>query len=162
MRRRIYLFALEVVLLGSLARAQSKPEFKPSVTLLKTGRILDVRSGHYIESAAILIEGDYIKEIGPAVEVQAHAPKGSAVIDLGRATVLPGLVDCHTHLMARIPETPGGYVLNLATKSEAFRALEGAADARVTLEAGFTTVRDVENEGSGTPTLRCVTPLTKD
>jgi imidazolonepropionase-like amidohydrolase len=149
MRRRIYLFALEVVLLGSLARAQSKPEFKPSVTLLKTGRILDVRSGHYIESAAILIEGDYIKEIGPAVEVQAHAPKGSAVIDLGRATVLPGLVDCHTHLMARIPETPGGYVLNLATKSEAFRALEGAADARVTLEAGFTTVRDVENEGSG-------------
>ena len=149
MRRRIYLFVLEVALIGSLARAQSKPEFKPSVTLLKTGRILDVRSGHYIESAAILIEGDYIKEIGPAVEVQAHTPKGSAVIDLGRATVLPGLVDCHTHLMARIPETPGGYVLNLATKSEAFRALEGAADARVTLEAGFTTVRDVENEGSG-------------
>jgi len=149
MRRRIYLFVLEVALIGSLARAQSKPEFKPSVTLLKTGRILDVRSGHYIESAAILIEGDYIKEIGPAVEVQAHTPKDSAVIDLGRATVLPGLVDCHTHLMARIPETPGGYVLNLATKSEAFRALEGAADARVTLEAGFTTVRDVENEGSG-------------
>ena len=149
MRRRIYLFVLEVALIGSLARAQSKPEFKPSVTLLKTGRILDVRSGHYIESAAILIEGDYIKEIGPAVEVQAHTPKGSAVIDLGRATVLPGLVDCHTHLMARIPETPGGYALNLATKSEAFRALEGAADARVTLAAGFTTVRDVENEGSG-------------
>jgi imidazolonepropionase-like amidohydrolase len=71
------------------------------------------------------------------------------VIDLGQATVLPGLLDCHTHLMARIPDTPDGYTLNLATKSQAFRALEGAADARVTLYAGFTTVRDVENEGSG-------------
>jgi imidazolonepropionase-like amidohydrolase len=51
--------------------------------------------------------------------------------------------------MARIPNGPDGYILNLATKPEAFRALEGAADARATLEAGFTTVRDVENEGSG-------------
>jgi imidazolonepropionase-like amidohydrolase len=149
MRRRIYLLALVLLLIGSLLNAQSNPESKPGVTLLKTGRVLDVRSGHYVENAAILIEGDHIKEIGPAVGIQAHVPKGAAVIDLGRATVLPGLVDCHTHLMARIPDTPDGYALNLATKSLAFRALEGAADARATLEAGFTTVRDVENEGSG-------------
>jgi imidazolonepropionase-like amidohydrolase len=149
MRRRIYLLALVLLLIGSLLNAQSNPEPKPGVTLLKTGRVLDVRSGHYVENAAILIEGDHIKEIGPAVGIQAHVPKGAAVIDLGRATVLPGLVDCHTHLMARIPDTPDGYALNLATKSLAFRALEGAADARATLEAGFTTVRDVENEGSG-------------
>jgi imidazolonepropionase-like amidohydrolase len=51
--------------------------------------------------------------------------------------------------MARIPDGPNGYGLNLMTKSEAYRALEGAANARATLEAGFTTVRDVENEGSG-------------
>lgn len=133
-----------------MAHAQSKPEPKfPSATLLKAARVLDVKSGHYIEAAAILIEGDRIKEVGTAAEVAAHAPKGAAVIDMGRAAVLPGLVDCHTHLMARIPETPGGYALNLATKSQAFRALEGAADARATLHAGFTTVRDVENEGSG-------------
>src|SRR5208282_1693232 len=56
---------------------------------------------------------------------------------------------CHTHLMARFAPGPDGYLLGLATKSEAFRALEGAADARVTLYAGFTAVRDVENEGSG-------------
>src|ERR1700730_8717479 len=149
MRGRIYLLALELLLIGSLLTAQSKPEADPSVTLLKTGRLLDVRSGHHIESAAILIEGNHIKEIGPAVDIQAHAPKGAAVIDLGRATALPGLVDCHTHLMARILDTPNGYALNLATKSQAFRVLEGAADARATLEAGFTTVRDVENEGSG-------------
>jgi imidazolonepropionase-like amidohydrolase len=81
--------------------------------------------------------------------VQGHVPKDARVIDLSRTTVLPGLIDCHTHLMARIPDGPNGYVLNLATKSQAFRALEGAADARLTLYAGFTTVRDVENEGSG-------------
>jgi imidazolonepropionase-like amidohydrolase len=96
-----------------------------------------------------LIEGDRIREVAPAAEIEAHVPKDTVVIDLGRATILPGLVDCHTHLMARIPDTPDGYALNLVTKSQAFRALEGAADARVTLRAGFTTVRDVENEGSG-------------
>lgn len=135
--------------MGCVVTAQPKPDSKPSTTLLKAERILDVGTGRYLESAAILIDGDRIKEVGPARDVEAHAPRGTAVIDFGSATVLPGLADCHTHLMARIPDTPDGYVLNLATKSEAFRALEGAADARVTLEAGFTTVRDVENEGSG-------------
>jgi imidazolonepropionase-like amidohydrolase len=111
--------------------------------------MLDVISGHYIESGGILIEGDRIKEVGRAADIESHTPKDTTVIDLGHATVLPGLVDCHTHLMARTPEGANGYALNLLTKSQAFRALEGAADARVTLYAGFTTVRDVENEGSG-------------
>src|SRR5215469_13521564 len=116
--------------------------------LLRAGRMLDVRAGRYVENAGILIDGDRIKEFGPVADVQSHAPKGATVIDLGSATLLPGLVDCHTHLMARIPQGADGYILNLATKSQAFRALEGAADSRATLEAGFTTVRDVENEGS--------------
>lgn len=149
MQRKICLLAVEALLIGCLLNAQSRPESKPSFTLIKADRVLDVRAGHYIEAAGILIEGDLVKEVGPAIRIEAHVPKGAAVIDLGRATILPGLVDCHTHLMARIPETSDGYILNLATKSQAFRALEGAADARVTLRAGFTTVRDVENEGSG-------------
>jgi imidazolonepropionase-like amidohydrolase len=90
-----------------------------------------------------------IKEVGPAAEVQRHTPMNIRVIDLGGATILPGLIDYHTHLMARFAAAEDGYLLGLATKSQAFRALEGAADARVTLYAGFTTVRDVENEGSG-------------
>jgi imidazolonepropionase-like amidohydrolase len=83
------------------------------------------------------------------LKCRGHAPHDAKVIDLSRATVLPGLIDCHTHLMARFASTPDGYLLGLATKSQAFRALEGAADARLTLSSGFTTVRDVENEGSG-------------
>jgi imidazolonepropionase-like amidohydrolase len=117
--------------------------------LVKAGRLLDPRQGTYAVDAGVWIEGQRIREVGPMAEVQAHAPKNAAIIDLSRATVLPGLIDCHTHLMMRAASGPDGYVMALATKSQAFRALEGAADARLTLEAGFTTVRDVESEGSG-------------
>ncbi len=117
--------------------------------IVRARRVLDVRTGTYINGAAIWIENERIKAVGPAAAVLSQAPPSAQTIDLAKATVLPGLIDCHTHLMARIPDGRDGYGLNLLTKSEAFRALEGAANARATLEAGFTTVRDVENEGSG-------------
>ena len=141
------LLPLVVLVLAASASAQSQPQ-SSSAVVIKSSRILDVRKGNYIENAAIWIERDRIKEIGRASEIQSRAPKDAKVIDLGRATVLPGLIDCHTHIMARIPAGENGYVLNLATKSQAFRALEGAYDARITLEAGYTSIRDVENEGS--------------
>lgn len=147
MRTRKLFVALLGLLLLWPVRAESQS--KRSSVLIKAARLLDVAKGGYVENAEILIQGERIKEVGRAIDVQAHVPKDAQVIDLGRATVLPGLIDCHTHLMARIPDTPDGYVLSLATKSEAFRALEGAYDARITLNAGFTTVRDVESEGSG-------------
>ena len=124
------------------------PSQPASHIVVRAARVLDVRKGTYLENASVLIEGDRVKEVGPRV-VESHAPSDAKLIDLGSATVLPGLIDCHTHLMARFADTPDGYLLGLATKSEAFRALEGAADARDTLLAGFTSVRDVENEGSG-------------
>jgi imidazolonepropionase-like amidohydrolase len=137
------------LLLCSVAFTQSTGDGQdPASILVKAGRVLDVRKGSYVENAAVWIEGERVKEVGRAAEVQARAPKDAKVIDLGSATVLPGLIDCHTHIMARIPRGKDQYILNLATKSEAFRALEGAYDARITLEAGYTTIRDVENEGS--------------
>lgn len=138
---------LVVLVLATSAAAQPQPRSSPAV-VIKSSSILDVRKGNYIENAAIWIEADRIKEIGRASEIQSRAPKDAKVIDLGRATVLPGLIDCHTHIMARIPAGENGYILNLATKSQAFRALEGAYNARITLEAGYTSIRDVENEGS--------------
>lgn len=129
--------------------SQTQVEPRPSSVLVKVGRFLDVGNGSYVENAAIWIEGDRIKEAGRFSDIQPHAPKEAQLIDLTRSTVLPGLIDCHTHIMARIPAGADGYTLNLATKSQAFRALEGAYDARITLRSGFTTVRDVESEGSG-------------
>lgn len=145
--RALALFIFFLPLSAIAQSASGSPP--PASTVVKAARLLDIRKGVYIENAAIWIEGERIKEVGRAADVQKHVPPGAKVLDLGRATVLPGLIDCHTHIMARIPDTPDGYTLALATKSQAFRALEGAYDARITLEAGFTTVRDVENEGSG-------------
>lgn len=119
------------------------------LTLVRAARLLDVRTGGYLENPEILVEGDRIKEVGPAAKSASESGRSIEVLDLGKLTVLPGLIDCHTHLMARVAEGPDGYRLSLLTKSEAFRALEGAANARAVLHAGFTTVRDVESEGSG-------------
>jgi imidazolonepropionase-like amidohydrolase len=135
------------VLCTSIALAQPQPK-SPGSIVVKAARLLDVRKGNYLENAAIWIEGEHIKEVGRVPDIQSHAPKDAKTIDLGRATLLPGLIDCHTHIMARFEEGPNGYLLGLATKSQAFRALEGAYNARITLQAGYTTIRDVENEGS--------------
>jgi imidazolonepropionase-like amidohydrolase len=150
MKARLPLLTLLLALCTSAAPAQTGPpsQATPSI-FLKAGKLLDVRKGVYIETAGIWIEGERIREVGRASDVLPHVPKEAMVIDLGGATVLPGLIDCHTHIMARMPDTPDGYTLTLATKSQAFRALEGAYNARITLQAGFTTIRDVENEGSG-------------
>jgi imidazolonepropionase-like amidohydrolase len=139
--------AVALVLCAGIARAQPQPKSAGS-TVVKAARLLDVRNGNYIENAAIWIDGGHIKQVGRVIDIQSHAPKDAKTIDLGRATLLPGLIDCHTHIMARFEEGPKGYLLGLATKSQAFRALEGAYNARITLQAGYTTIRDVENEGS--------------
>ncbi len=140
--------AVVAVVLSAQGQAPKDASQPAQRVVVKAARLLDVRKGSYVENAAVLIEGERIVEAGTAAQVEAHAGTGAKVIDLGGETLLPGLIDCHTHLMARFANTNDGYLLGLATKSQAFRALEGAADARVTLEAGFTTVRDVESEGS--------------
>jgi imidazolonepropionase-like amidohydrolase len=141
--------ATGLLIASTIVYAESVDSPPPRLVVM-AGKILDVRTGRYLNDGAIYIEGEHVKSVGPAqivlASVEADRP---VVIDLHGATVLPGLIDCHTHLMARVPKGVDGYALNLLTKSEAYRALEGAADARITLRAGFTTVRDVENEGSG-------------
>ena len=149
MKTLTLLCPLLLTLSPALGISQTQVEPPPISIVVKAGKLLDVGKGSYVENAAIWIEADRIKEVGRFADIQPHAPKDAKLIDLSQFTVLPGLIDCHTHIMARIPNGPDGYTLNLATKSQAFRALEGAYDARITLRAGFTTVRDVENEGSG-------------
>lgn len=129
---------------GRGLHAQATPA--ASTIAVKAARVLDVKKGTFLADATVLVEGDVIKAVGTNLPVDA----GVQVIDLGPVTLLPGLIDVHTHLMADIP---GGsnraYANMLLFQSQAARALQGAANARRTLLAGFTTVRDVENEGSG-------------
>lgn len=120
----------------------------PPQVVVKAGRILDVRSGRVLESHAILVEGDRIAKVGPAAEI--GVPPGAKVIDLGSATVLPGLIDCHTHLTGD-PEHSGYESLGISVPRA---ALYGAKNARLTLEAGFTTVRDVGAAGFSDVALR--------
>jgi imidazolonepropionase-like amidohydrolase len=127
--------------------ACSSPSLCAQVTAVRSERMLDVKSGNYVTNAVVLIQNGKITAAAGGLAIPADAK----VIDLGSATLLPGLIDVHTHLMARAAEGQQNdmYLLQLAKKSEAYRALEGAANARVTLRAGFTSVRDVESEGSG-------------
>ena len=140
--------AVAVLAAGTVARSQAADPPMPRKIVL-AAQVLDVRSGRYLRDAAVYIEGEHIEAIGPAQTVLAHAAADATLINLHDATVLPGLIDCHTHLMARIPEGENAYELNLLTKSEAYRAFEERLDARATLRAGFTTVRDVESGALG-------------
>jgi len=119
--------------------------FAEKTTLLTAERMLDVTTGRYIERPALQIEKGKLSKVGAAADLLAKAPAGAVVIDLGRATLLPGLIDGHSHLLMH---DTNHYTETLATKSQAMRALEGAASARDTLHAGITTVRDLGNEGA--------------
>ncbi|HEV7552307.1 MAG TPA: hypothetical protein VGP65_11525, partial [Candidatus Angelobacter sp.] len=94
---RILAFIL-LLLSSAFVSAQAAPP-QARATLLKAGRMLDVRTGKYIPNAGVLVENDKIKEVGPLAQVQPHAPKEVMIINLGTATLLPGLIDCHAHLL---------------------------------------------------------------
>jgi imidazolonepropionase-like amidohydrolase len=108
-----------------------------AVQVIKAGRLLDVAAGKMLSDQVIVIRGNQITAVGSAATVKV--PAGAAVIDLSKRTVLPGLIDTHTHLTSE-PTTPpyAGYGISAPRA-----ALKGAANARVTLLAGVTTVRNV-------------------
>ena len=107
--------------------------------LVRAGRLVATRTGTVLTNQAILIEGDRIKEVGPADAVAGHASRDVRVIDLRNATVLPGLIDCHTH----ITSDPGDYYQQLFRVSPIDEAVRAHIYAKRTLDAGFTTVRNV-------------------
>ncbi len=129
------------------ARGQEPSTLKR--TLIHAGRLLDVRAGRLLTDQAILIEEDRIRAVGPWAQLSGRAA-GAQVIDLSNATVLPGLTDCHTHLTGN-PEQVGYESLGISIPRA---TLYGARNARITLEAGFTTVRNVGAEGYSDVALR--------
>ncbi len=107
---------------------------------IKCGTLIDGASETPLQNAVIILENDRIRDVGTTLTI----PDGARVVDLSRATVLPGLIDCHTHLLLH----GGSYDDQILKESLPYRAILGTVAARRTLEAGFTTIRDVETEGA--------------
>ncbi len=116
-------------------------------TVLRAARMVDVKRAVVVPNAVVVVQGNRITAAGADVAV----PAGATVIDLGDATLLPGLIDSHTHLLQNYDPKIGGddpnMLLTVATMSAAKRALLGAKMGREDLEAGITTVRDLGNSG---------------
>jgi imidazolonepropionase-like amidohydrolase len=140
--------ALVASLLLSFAVAQTQPKQTPAkpapppkVTYIKAGRLFDSVSDSYRTNAVIVVENDRIKSIGTAGDTKI--PAGSTVVDLSNDTVLPGLIDCHTHISSSGDRYDEIYIF----KDGLFRgAFEAVQNARKTLDAGFTTIRNVGSE----------------
>ena len=141
---------------SAVARAQaSSPPAQSATTVVRAARMIDPKSGNVMQNPVIVVRGGRIVTVGP----NAAPPAGATVIDLGALTLMPGLVDAHTHLLQNYRGELGGddpnMLLTVATMSTAKRALLGARMGREDLEAGITTVRDVGNSGfSGDVALR--------
>ncbi|MCU1233802.1 MAG: amidohydrolase, partial [Candidatus Solibacter sp.] len=118
-------------------------------TLVRTTRLLDVKAGRYLTDQGILISDGIIRQVGPFESLRAGAGNAER-LDLPGPTIIPGLIDCHTHLLIAAPEKMNGadaLILTIAKLSPSKRALLGAQLARETLESGFTIVRNVGYSG---------------
>ena len=131
-------FALSVAALLGLSSTGIAQTAKPAGrTLVRAGHLLDVHTGKTLDAQTIVVEGDKIVSIGPSASMVAQA--GDQVVDLGGMTVLPGLIDVHTHITSNPEFDP---YKDLAG-TDAKEAIDGVVNARTTLMAGFTTIRNV-------------------
>jgi imidazolonepropionase-like amidohydrolase len=134
-----------ILLLCATALAQPKPTpAGPPVIVIKAGTLIDPQSGQVLHDQLIVVRGNRIVSVG------GPAPAGAKVIDLSYGTVMPGLIDSHTHIFLQ-GEDPkdGGYDANILKQGLAMRAVRAANAAQRALMQGFTTIRDVETEGAG-------------
>jgi imidazolonepropionase-like amidohydrolase len=141
------LLAAALLLLPAAARAQQTPAPAPQPTryLLRPARVLDATSAQAHEGWAVLVEGERIAAVGPAASIQAG---GARVVDLPGTTLLPGLIEGHSHLFLH-PYNETSWDDQVLRESLALRVARAVAHSRATLMAGFTTVRDLGTEGAG-------------
>ena len=140
-KRLIYLLVLPACLLAFINRAPAQTNATRLPIVLHAARLLDIETGRMLTPGEVRVEGQRIAEIGSAV---AH-PQGAQVIDLGDATLLPGLIDSHVHLFLH----PGAEDLQTVQESVPQRTIMATLAARADLMAGYTAERDMGTEGAG-------------
>src|SRR5580693_8534500 len=143
-----YVWILLLAVSISAAAQEKSTAAAESWTIIRAGSLIDGKSDKPRHDQVITIHGNRIESVSDAAT--AKVPAGAAVIDLSKATLLPGLIDSHTHIFLQ-GEDPaqGGYDANILNAPLALRAARATVSARRALEQGFTTLRDVETEGAG-------------
>ena len=145
MNKRMVTFCLLLLALLASAAAGQAPAQSAPITAIKAGRLIDPETGTAAANQVIIIEGEKIKAVGAELAI----PAGATVIDLSKLTVLPGLVDAHTHMAITYKEQPENnyYYLTYVMDSTPLRAIQAASNGIQLLNAGFTVIRDVGNNG---------------
>jgi imidazolonepropionase-like amidohydrolase len=148
MRFLQYVAILSVSIGQAALSQQNAPAPAPPVTVIRAGTLIDGKSDTPRHNQVILVRGNRIESVGDAA--RAKIPAGTSVIDLSKSTVLPGLIDSHTHIFLQ-GEDPaqGGYDANILRYPLSLRAARATVAVRRALEQGFTTLRDLETEGAG-------------
>ena len=129
--------------LASQAQAQAQ-----ALRLIRAGRLVDVHFNRVLEDQGILIKGDRVEAVGSWAWAQQQAPKDTPAIDLSGMTVLPGLIDAHTHVLLQGDITSAEYDEQLLKESIPYRTLRASVAARNALWWGFTAILDLETEGA--------------
>lgn len=149
MKKPISLYLLVSVCVLSFNCAGFAQDVKSKqFVFIKAGRLIDTKNGKVLTNQGILIEGSRIKAVGALSDVQKQVPPNAATIDLSNATVLPGLADCHTHVLLQGDITAEDYDVQLLKESIPYRTIRATMAARTGLMNGFTVFRDVETEGA--------------
>ena len=148
-KRLLYVAACAVISFSAAGWAQtSRAEANASqVTVIRAGNLIDPAAGDSKQNQLIVIRGNRIESVAAS---NSATPPGAKVIDLSNATVLPGMIESHTHIFLQ-GEDPalGGYDIQLLKFPLAYRAARATVSAHRALEQGFTTIRDMETEGAG-------------
>lgn len=137
MKRAIFLGALSTLLVSAAGAAPDSPPIA-----VKAARLLDVRSGRYVERPVVVVRNALVESVGREV------PAGARVIDVGDRTLLPGLIDAHTHVLLQGDATQAEYEHQILKEYPAHRVARAVRALKIALENGFTTMRDLETEGA--------------